>query len=113
MRVKKGPVRARKHRKIKQLAKGFGGQRRRTVKGANEGLLHALKNAFIGRKDKKGAMRRLWIIRMNAALDERGISYSKFIKKLKDKQIIINRKVLSEIAVQDPQTFDKIIKEAA
>lgn len=111
MRVKKGTTRARKHREIKAEAKGFIGHRRRTIKGAKEGILHALKNAFVGRKDKKANMRALWIIRMNASLDAHGVSYSRFIKQLKDKNIVLNRKVLSEIAVQDPSTFDRIIKE--
>ncbi|NTV31150.1 50S ribosomal protein L20 [candidate division WWE3 bacterium] len=113
MRVKKGTTRARKHREIKSEAKGFIGHRRRTIKGAKEGIMHSLKNAFVGRKDKKANMRALWIIRINAILSEKNISYSRFIKQLKDKNIILNRKILSEIAVQDPATFDKIIKEVA
>lgn len=111
MRVKTGIVRRRRHNKIKKMAKGFRGFRRRTFKGANEGVLHALKHSYISRKQKKRLMRRLWITRINAALKARGYRYQEFAHKLKNSPIDLDRKVLSEIAIQDPTTFDKIVNK--
>jgi large subunit ribosomal protein L20 len=100
---------AKKHRKIKKQAKGFKHARRKRVKNAKESLLHAGQYAYHGRKRRKRDLRRLWIIRLNAAVRERNMSYSKFIDKLKKTDIQIDRKVLADIAVKDPDTFDKII----
>lgn len=108
-RVKGGYTRRRRHNKIKKSARGFRGFRRRTFKGASEGVLHALKHAYIGRKQKKRSMRRLWIVRLNAVLKNKGLSYSKFIRMLKDKDIVLNRKIMSDLAIVDPATLDKII----
>ena len=110
-RSKTGPTRSRKHKKIKKAAKGFKDARRKRVKVAKESLLHAGQYAYVGRKLKKRDLRSLWIIRLNAAVREQGLSYSKFIKKLKDKNIELDRKILADIAVNDPQTFEKILKE--
>lgn len=110
-RVTSAKTKAQRHRKIKKQAKGFLGFRRRTFKGASEGILHALENAYIGRKLKKRDMRSLWITRINAALRQHDINYSTFINKLKSNEVGLNRKVLSEIAVADPETFDKIVLE--
>ena len=98
-----------KHRKIKKQAKGFKHARRKRVKVAKESLLHAGQYAYIGRKLRKRDLRKLWIIRLNAAVREHGIKYSQFIKRLKDNKIEINRKILADIAVKDPQSFKKII----
>ncbi len=110
-RVKGGFTRARKHRKVKALAKGFLGARRRTFKGAKEGILHALDHAYVGRRLKKQTMRRLWIVRINAALAPHKLSYSRFINLLKIKNILLDRKSLSELAITDPITFDKIVSD--
>ncbi len=110
MRVKTGIVRRRRHNKIKSMAKGFRGFRRRTYKGAHEGVMHALAHSYVGRKQKKQTMRRLWITRLNAALRERGYTYREFIHKQNNSAIQIDRKILSEIAIQDPATFDKIVE---
>ncbi|MCA9391829.1 50S ribosomal protein L20 [candidate division WWE3 bacterium] len=112
-RVKGGYVRSRRHNKIKKEARGFKGHRRRTVKGAQEGILHALANAYISRKQKKRNMRSLWIVRINAALRPKGLSYSKFISMLKGKNVVLNRKVMSDLAIADPKTLDKIIDQVA
>jgi large subunit ribosomal protein L20 len=93
------------------MAKGFRGHRRRSYRGAHEGVLHALSHAYVGRKQKKRTMRRLWITRLNAALRERGHTYRAFIQKLTNSSIELDRKILSQIAMQDPKTFDKIVKE--
>ena len=112
-RVKGGFTRKRAHKKIKAQAKGFRGFRRRTFKGASEGVLHALAHAYVGRKQKKRSMRRLWIVRLNAVLKNKGLSYSKFIRILKDKNIVLNRKILSDLAIVDLDTLNKIIDQVA
>lgn len=111
MRVKTGIKRHKRHKKIKKAAKGFSGHRGRSIRGAMEGLLHAGKYSYISRRLKKRDMRKLWILRLNAAVREHGLSYSRFIKALKDKNIELDRKVLSEIAIMDPESFEKIIGE--
>lgn len=102
---------ARKHRKFLKRARGFGQARRRRIQVAKEALLHAGQYAYEGRRLRKRDIRGLWIIRLNAALREKGLSYSKFISSLSKKGIALDRKVLSDIAVTDPATFDKIISE--
>jgi len=109
MRVKS--ITRKRHKKIKKAAKGFRQARRQRIKTAKESLLHAGQYAYIGRKDRKGDMRSLWITRISAASKQSGISYNKFISGLKDANILLNRKVLSDIAVKDPDTFNKILKE--
>jgi large subunit ribosomal protein L20 len=104
-------IAARKHRKIKQAARGFKQARRRRVKAAKEALMHAGRYAYVGRKDRKGDMRALWITRLSAAVKARGLSYSKFISGLKKEKIELDRKVLSDIAINDPEAFDKIVAE--
>lgn len=102
---------ARRHRKVKKAAKGFKQARRVRVKVAKESLLHAGQYAYVGRKQKKRNLRRLWVTRLNAAVREHGLTYSVFIKKLKDNKIELDRKILSDIAIKDPKTFEKIVKQ--
>lgn len=102
---------AKKHKKIKKKAKGFKQARRKRVKAAKEALLHRGQYAYIGRKLRKRDLRRLWITRINAAAREHGLSYNKLISGLKKKKIEIDRKILSDIAVKDPETFKKILSE--
>lgn len=104
-------IAARRHRKIKQAARGFKQARRRRVKAAKEALMHAGRYAYVGRKDRKGDMRALWITRLSAAVKARGLSYSKFIAGLKKEKIELDRKILSDIAINDPAAFDKIVAE--
>jgi large subunit ribosomal protein L20 len=110
MRVKS--VSARRHRKVLKEARGFRQARRTRIQTAKEAVLHAGAYAYHGRKLKKRNLRSLWIVRMNAALREVGVSYSRFIAGLKKEKIEIDRKILSAIAVEDPETFKKIVKEA-
>jgi large subunit ribosomal protein L20 len=112
MRVKKGPTRSRRHHKIASEAskRGFRGFRGRTIKGAKEGLQHALTNSYKSRKMHTRQMRTLWINRISAAVKNQGLSYSQFISKLKQADIVLNRKVLSEIAMYQPEVFDKLVK---
>lgn len=102
----------RRHRKIKAATKGFKQARRTRIKAGKEALLHAGQYAYIGRRLRKRDMRALWIIRLSAAAKERGSSYSKLIAALKKEKIEIDRKILSDIAIKDPETFAKIIKSA-
>jgi large subunit ribosomal protein L20 len=107
MRVKS--IAARKHRRILSQARGFKQARRVRVKDAKEAILHAGQYAFHGRKLKKRDLRALWITRINAAARTGELSYSKFISLLKTKKIEVDRKILAEIAVSDPDTFQKIV----
>lgn len=100
-----------KHKKIKKLTKGYKQARRRRVKAGKEAILHAGEYAYRGRKLKKRNFRKLWILRINAAVKELGLNYKKFIHLLKKAKIEINRKVLAEMAVKDKQAFQKIVKE--
>ena len=110
-RARTGSTRSKRHKKIKTAAKGFKHARRKRIKVAKETLLHAGQHAYIGRKEKKRTLRRLWITRLNAAVREHGIKYSEFIKKLKDSKIELDRKILADIAVNDPKTFKKVVDE--
>ena len=107
MRVKS--LEQRKHRKVLKLAKGYKNARSRRFHAAQEAVLHAGQYAYAGRKLRKRDLRALWIIRLNAAVREHGLSYSKFIAGLKKAKIEIDRKIMADIAVSDPATFAEII----
>jgi|SRR5581483_1211244 len=98
-----------KHRVVKQRTKGFVAARRKRVKAGIDALLHQGQYQYVGRKLRKRDLRSLWIIRLNAAVREEGISYSKFIASLKKEKIEIDRKILSDIAVKEPETFKQIL----
>lgn len=98
-----------KHRKLRKLTKGFKNARSRRVKVGKEALMHAGQYAYIGRKLRKRDLRALWITRLNAAVREHGLSYSKFISGLKKNKVSVDRKILSEIAAKDPSTFKEIV----
>lgn len=104
-------VAARRHRKIKKQARGFKHAAGRRVRVAKEALLHAGQYSYAGRKRRARDIRRLWIIRLNAAAREHGIPYNKLIAGLKKANIELDRKMLADIAVRDPKTFEKIISE--
>ncbi|MFP4548493.1 MAG: 50S ribosomal protein L20 [Fidelibacterota bacterium] len=101
--------RHRKHRKLIKLAKGYRGARRRTYVNAKDAVEKALQYSYRDRRTKKRDFRKLWIIRINAAVRNYGLSYSKFIKALSDKGVQLNRKVLAELAVNDPSGFAEIV----
>ena len=109
-RVKTGVVRRRKHKKILEETKGYYGTRSKTFKRAHEAYLRAGEHARAGRKIRKREMRKLWIQRISGALTPFDLSYSNFINLLTKKNINLNRKMLSEIAIRDPQTFSKIVE---
>ena len=109
MRVTTGTTRKDHHKKILKQASGFWMTRHKRYKVAHEAVMHAGRYAFIGRRLRRRDYRKLWIVRVNAALRPFSISYSKFIKMLKDKKIDLNRKMLSEIAIRDNNTFKSIV----
>lgn len=104
-------IAARRHRKIKKEARGYKHAARKRVKVAKEALLHAGQYAYIGRRLRKRDIRKLWIIRINAAARKHGLTYSQLVSKLKSENILIDRKILADIAVSDPDTFEKIVSE--
>lgn len=110
-RVKRGTI-ANKTRKNKlKMVKGYRFGRSTKEKEANTAIRHAGKHSFNDRRKKKGVFRALWITRLNAALTPYDISYSRFIDKLHKSEVKLNRKVLSELARTNPESFDRIIKE--
>ncbi len=100
-----------RHRKVRDAAKGFKQARSRRYGAAKEATLHAGQYAYHGRKLRKRNIRSLWIKRLNAAVRENDMSYSKFIAGLKKSKIELDRKILADIAVNDPETFKKIVEE--
>jgi large subunit ribosomal protein L20 len=112
MRVKRGVNARKKRRKILKLAKGYYGSRRRLYRVATEAVERALKFAFRDRRARKREFRSIWIARISAAARENNISYSRLINGMKKAGIELDRKVLSEIAIHDPQGFSKIVGEA-
>ena len=111
-RIRGGTTRRRRHKKILGMTKGHQGVRHRLFRRAKESMLHAQQYAFDHRRQKKGEMRRLWNIRINAAARSNGITYSKLIHGLTLAGIGINRKMLSELAVSDGQAFSEIVRQA-
>ena len=111
-RVKKGVNAHKRHRKVIKMAKGFYGSKHSTFKAAKPATMRALRSAYVGRKNKKRDYRKLWIARINAAARMNDISYSKLIGGLKAENIDINRKMLSEMAINDPAGFTALCEAA-
>jgi len=109
MRVKTGTVRHAKHKKVLDQAKGFWMTRHKRFKVANQAVMHSGNYAYEGRRIRRRDMRKLWIIRLNAALKPFEIRYSAFINLMKTKKVDLNRKMLSEIAINDNATFKSIV----
>src|SRR3989344_129158 len=108
-RVKGGTTTRRKHKKILKLAKGYWMTRHKQIKKAKEAVLHADQYSFTGRKDRKSDFRQLWILRINAAVRPLGLTYSQLINKLSAKKIELDRKILSQLAIEHPKIFEKIV----
>ena len=111
-RVKNGAVTKARHKKVLKQAKGYFGSKHRLYKTAKEQLMHSGQYAFRDRKQKKRDFRKLWITRINAACRQNDISYSRFIEGLTKAGVEINRKMLSEIAINDPKAFTDLVKIA-
>ena len=112
-RVKKGVVKRRKHKKALKKTKGYRWGRKSRIRIADEAILHAEKFRYRDRRTKKRDMRALWQIRINAAVRPHGFSYSRFIDALKKKNIQLDRHVLSELAMNYPKVFEKIVEFVA
>ena len=111
-RVKKGVNAHKRHKKVLKMAKGFYGSKSTTYRAAKPATMRALRSAYVGRKNKKREYRRMWIARINAAARMNDMSYSRLIDGLKKANIDINRKMLSEIAINDPAGFAKLCDAA-
>src|SRR4030067_1985248 len=109
-RVKRGTVSRRKHKKILAANKGYRGTKSKLIRVAKEAHLHAGAYAYQGRKNRKRDLRRLWILRIGEAAKQEGTSYSVLIDKLKKANILLDRKILSEIIATDRPTFSEIVK---
>ena len=110
-RVKRGVTSHQKHKKLLKLTKGHKGGRSTLVKQAKESLLHAGEYAFAGRKQRRRDMRKLWIIQLGNAVRREGFSYSRFISGLKTNNINLDRKVLADMAINNPEDFKKILSQ--
>ncbi len=111
-RVKNGAVTKARHKKVLKQAKGYFGSKHRLYKTAKEQLMHSGQYAFRDRKQKKRDFRKLWITRINAACRQNDISYSRFIEGLTKAGVEVNRKMLSEIAISNPEAFTELVKVA-
>lgn len=112
MRIKRGVNAVKKRRKILKLAKGYFGAKSKNYRIARQAVMKSLNYAYIGRRLKKRDFRNLWIARINAAARANGMSYSKFMYGLKKANVELNRKVLADIAVNDAQSFAKLVETA-
>ena len=108
-RVKRGVTTHRRHKKVLALTKGHQGTKHRLIKRATESMLKSLSYAYIHRRERKGDMRRLWILRVNAACRAQGTTYSQFMDGLKKSGIEINRKMLADMAVREPENFTNLV----
>lgn len=109
-RVKRGVMVRKRHKKLLQQAKGYQGSRSRRIRVARETVMKALWYAYRDRRNKKRDFRRLWIIRINAAARQNGISYSRFMSGLKQVGINLDRKILADMAVRDPAAFSSLVQ---
>ncbi len=113
MRVKRGVNAHAKHNKVLKQAKGMSHSRTRSFRLAKQGVIRALQYAYRDRRNKKRDLRSLWVTRINAAARENGTTYSKLIAGLKAKDIQLDRKILADLAVSEPEAFAAIVKTAA
>ena len=111
-RVKRGVTTHHRHKKILALTKGHKGTKSKLIRRATESMLHSLNYAYIHRRERKGDMRRLWITRINAASRAEGIGYNQFMDSLKKSGVAINRKMLADMAVKEPQAFANLVAQA-
>ncbi len=111
-RVKTARITRKKHKKILKRAKGYYGAKHYRFRMAKQAVMKSGMYAYVGRKDKKSNFRKLWIARINAAARMNGITYSKLIAGMKKANIVVNRKMLAELAVTDPKAFTEIVELA-
>jgi large subunit ribosomal protein L20 len=111
-RVTNSPASRKRRKKVLKYAKGYFGNKSKLFRYAKEAVQHAWQYAYADRKKKKGNFRALWIVRLNAACRNAGISYSRFIEGLKAANIVLDRKVLSDIAIRDEVAFSALVQKA-
>jgi large subunit ribosomal protein L20 len=111
-RATNAPAAKKRHKKILKYAKGYFGNKSKLFRYAKEAVQHAWQYAYIDRKKKKADRRGLWIVRLNAACRANGITYSRFIEGLKSANIVLDRKVLSDLAIRDEVAFTGLVKQA-
>lgn len=111
-RIKGGLNAKKKHNRVLKLAKGYRGARSKQYRVAKQSVMRALEESYTGRKQRKRQFRRLWIARINAAARINGLSYSKFMYGLKLAEVNVNRKMLSEMAISDPEGFTALVEVA-
>ena len=111
-RIKGGMNAKKKHKTVLKLAKGYRGARSKQYRVAKQSVMRALEESYTGRKQKKRQFRQLWIARINAAARMNGLSYSKFMYGLKLAEVNVNRKMLSEMAISDPEGFASLVEVA-
>ena len=111
-RVKSAMTTRARHKKVLKQAKGYYGAKHYRFRNANQAVLKSLAYAYVGRKDKKSNFRKLWIARINAAARQNGLTYSKLIAGLKKANVVVNRKMLAEMAVTDAEAFAKVAEIA-
>jgi len=111
-RVKTGPSRRIKHKRLIAHNKGYEGTRNHLYKRANEAFLKSQWYAYRDRRNRKRDLRKLWITRINAAARQNGVTYSRLINAMRNTEIILNRKVLADMAVRDPQAFTAVVAKA-
>lgn len=113
MRVKRGVAAHRKHNKIRRATKGMSHPRRASTRLGRQGVVKALQYAYRDRRNKKRTLRELWNARINAAARQHGTTYSKLMSSLKHANITLDRKILSELAVNEPKAFEAVVKASA
>jgi len=111
-RSRNGRVSHNRHKKVLAITKGHRGSRHHVYRSAHESMLHALDYAYGHRRERKGDFRKLWITRINAAARANGVSYSQFMNGLRSAGIGLNRKVLADMAVRDPEAFARVVQSA-
>lgn len=112
-RVKRSVHASKKHRKVMKRAKGYKGAKSRRFRTANEQVMHAMQDSYDHRRKRKNDFRKLWIARINAAARINGTTYSRLMHGLKQNEIEINRKMLADMAVNDPSAFAAVVEQAA
>jgi large subunit ribosomal protein L20 len=112
-RVKRSVHASKKHRKVMQRAKGYKGAKSRRFRTANEQVMHAMQDSYDHRRKRKGDFRKLWIARINAAARQNGTTYSRLMHGLKENEIEVDRKMLADMAVNDPGAFSQIVEQAS
>ena len=108
-RVKRGVTSHKRHKKVLAFTKGHRASKHSLFRRANESMLKSLSYAYAHRRERKGDMRRLWILRISAAVREQGLTYSRFIDGLKKAGIVVNRKMMADMAVNEPETFTNLV----